>query len=121
MITLRGWLWLTLTIVAAFLISACDEGRDIIYENRTGDAVLVCVDGLLVHELKPEEVRKVLILKFTVPKLFEAKAVGGNILFSERLSWPDLEDRQFRLVFGDGNATAPAGARPAATTTTNAC
>jgi len=82
-------------------LTACDEGNDITYVNMTDRTLQVYIDDLLVHTLEPYETRQALILKFSLPKLFEAREEDGTVVFSETLTWEDLEAREFRIVFRD--------------------
>ena len=99
-------LWSTASLITALAVLllvalACDEGSDIRYVNSTDETVILYIDGLLVHTLAPSETREALILKFSIPKLFEAKTEDGTVVFSQRLTWDDLKARQFRLEFLD--------------------
>jgi hypothetical protein len=88
-------------MLALLAVVSCDEGSDITYMNMTDRTLEVYIDGLLAHTLEPRETREALILKFSIPALFEAKEENGTVVFSETLSWEDLEARKFRLVFTD--------------------
>ena len=92
-------LGVSILLISALAVIACDEGADITYVNMTDKTLRVYVDGLLLHTLEPSESREALILRFSRPKLFEAKRKDGTVVFSERLSWGDLKAREFRLVF----------------------
>ena len=98
-------LWVSILLISALAIVACDEGADITYVNMTDKTLLVSLDGLLTHNLEPHETREALILRFPGTTLFEAKHEDGTVVFSERLSWEELKALEFRLVFTD--ATPP--------------
>ena len=90
---------LFLTLTPVFV--GCDEGSDITYVNMTDSTLEVYIDGLLDLTLEPNETRELLILKFSIPKLFQAQLKDRTVIFSETLSWEDLEAREFNLVFTD--------------------
>ncbi len=92
-------------LISALAVTACDEGADITYVNTTDKTLQVSINGLLELTLEPHETRELLILKFSIPALFEAKDQKGTVIFSEMLTWEDLKAREFRLVFTD--ATPP--------------
>ncbi len=90
-----------LLLLTVSTVISCDEGSDIAYVNMTDKTLDVYIDGLLVHTLEPGETREALILKFSLPTLFEAKDEEGNTVFSETLTWEGLKAREFRIVFTD--------------------
>ncbi len=90
---------LLLTLTPVFV--GCDEGSDITYVNMTDSTLEVYIDALLELTFEPNETRELLILKFSIPKLFQAQRKDGTVIFSETLSWEDLEAREFNLVFTD--------------------
>jgi hypothetical protein len=93
--------WVGVLLMLALTAVSCDEGSDIKYVNMTEKTIEVYIDDLLVHTLEPYETRQAAILKFSLPKLFEAREENGTVVFSETLTWEDLEAREFRLVFTD--------------------
>ena len=93
--------WLAVLVALALGAGACDEGADITYVNMTDSTLEVYIDGLLELTLEPDETRELLILKFSIPKLFQAQRRDGTAIFSEKLSWEDLQAGEFRLVFTD--------------------
>ncbi len=91
----------SILLITVLAMVSCDEGADITYVNMTDSTLEVYIDGLLDLTLEPNEARELLILKFSIPKLFQAQRRDGTVIFSEKLSWEDLEAREFRLVFTD--------------------
>lgn len=91
-------LWVGILLTLALAIVSCDEGAVMTYVNTTDETLQVSVDGLLVHTLTAGETRESGIIRFSLPKLFEAKHQDGTVVFSETLTWEDLKQRGWKIV-----------------------
>ena len=80
---------------------ACDSGHDIKYVNKTDSTLQLFIDDGFVLTLAPREERKSGILRFFEPKRFQARDGNGQIVFSEVLTWAELEERDFRILFAE--------------------
>jgi len=94
-------LWMAILLMLALTAASCDEGNNIAYVNMTDRTLEVFINDLLEVTLEPYETRELGMIKFSLPRLFEAKDEDGTVVFSETLTWEDLEAREFRIVFRD--------------------
>ena len=94
-------LWMAILLMLALTAASCDEGNNIAYVNMTDRTLEVFINDLLEVTLEPYETRELGMIQFSLPRLFEAKDEEGTVVFSETLTWEDLEAREFRIVFRD--------------------
>ena len=86
------------TLFAAIVLLGCDPSQGVTFVNRTGEAITVYEAGDIIGMIQPNEQKTFSFGEFDGQKLFEARDANGFVLLSERLSWQNLRDRDWRIV-----------------------
>ncbi|MCL5076426.1 MAG: hypothetical protein M1136_12405 [Chloroflexi bacterium] len=108
MALVRHWLFFAILLVAVggFTLTSCDPGVGITYENQTNRTIAIYTTRHgytgMQGKLPPYEIHTFSTLMSRdvepYPILFEAKDEEGNVVWSETLTWRDLEKRGWRIV-----------------------
>lgn len=101
-----------LVVSGAFVVTACDPGHNVTYENTTDQVVSVFVNGAFDFTLGPSEKKEFLVFKFREETL-EAKDEVGRVIYSETFTWEELKEAGWQIVItqsiSDNDSRAPAG------------
>ncbi len=98
------------------LTAGCSPGgsssvyEEISYENQTGHIVQLSISGEVLMALGPWEERSRSLQKFPGSLLFEARVASGWVIYSESLTWNDLNSKGIIVVINQ--PPPPAGLPP---------
>ena len=94
---------LMLLVYAALVLLgglACDRTFTITYENQTDKPIQIFPYGKFDLSLEPMETKTLDTIEFD-EATFEARTLGGRVIFSETLTRADMEARDWRIVIVD--------------------
>lgn len=77
---------------------ACDPGKGVTYENKTGQTITVLRNGDIETTLAPGEKKTFTFIEYDGTRMYSARDSAGAILFTANYSWDDLRRLGWRIV-----------------------
>ena len=92
----------TLLLISAAVIvmaaTGCDPSHEVTYENRTSYTVTVFLNGGYDATLGPFESYTSDVIKYVDATTFEARDENGRTIFSESLTYEELENQEWKII-----------------------
>ena len=85
-------------ILLLLSVLGCDPAEGLTFVNEAGVQITVYSGGHEAGVIDSASKKTLLYTEYAGAKLFEARDAAGRLVYSEQLTWQDLQDRQWRIV-----------------------
>ncbi len=83
---------ITVIILLALALIACDPGERVTIENRTDQTVAVFDNDTQRNLIAPGDTARYAILKFERTMTFTVKTMAGKVLASQTFTWEEITE-----------------------------
>ena len=93
------FVWCAAILMLTWAVSAaCDRGHAVTYDNQSDAAVMLLKDGAQIATLGPHERKVRDLLELHEAATFTAVTDGGQIPYTETLTWNELRGHNWTIV-----------------------